>query len=242
MPSRLHSTVAELGWLNAGLYLLDLALRRLTSQRWCLRKYQLVAQTLSGPSLAAGRGTDIDVRLLASAAELPPGYPRPAAVIADRYAQGARSLAAFRGGELTGFLWFLADAYQEDEVRVRFRLASPQAVWDFDVYVRPQDRLGWTFRRLWDEARAMLSARGVRWSCSRISAFNAGSLRTHARIGTAPLGCAVFLCCGGWQWMAATLAPYIHLSRHPASFPQLLLDTTTLHHPLPPEAACRSTK
>lgn len=242
MTAHLRRTVAELGWLNAGLYLLDLGLRRLTRERWCLHKYQFVAQTLAGPPLAGGRGADIAVRLLASAAELPPGYPRPAAVVAGRYAQGARSLAAFRGGELAGFLWFLAGAYQEDEVRARFLLASPQAVWDFDVYVRPQDRLGWTFRRLWDEARVLLAARGATWSCSRISAFNAGSLRTHARIGTAPLGCAVFLCCGGWQWMAATLAPYLHLSRHPASFPQLLLDTTALRHPPPPEPPCPSTK
>lgn len=242
MTSRLQRTVAELGWLNAGLYLLDLSLRRLTRDHWRVHKYQFVAQTLAGPSLAAGRGADIDVRLLDSAAALPSGYPRPAAVIACRYAQGARSLAAFRSGELVGFLWFLSGAYQEDEVRARFRLASAQAVWDFDVYVRPQDRLGWAFRRLWDEARVLLAARGITWSCSRISAFNPGSLRTHARIGTAPLGSAVFLCCGGWQWMAATLAPYLYLSRTPASFPQLLLDTTALHHPPPPKPPCRSTK
>lgn len=237
MTANLRRTVAQLGWLNASLYALDRALRGLSGGRWSVHKYQFVAQTLAGAPLAPERGRDIAVRLMTSAAELPPGYPRPAAVIATRYAQGAHSLAAFRGRELAGFLWFIAGAYQEDEVRARFRLASPQSAWDFDVYVLPRQRLGWTFRRLWDEARAVLVARGVRWSCSRISAFNPGSLRAHARIGTAPLGSAVFLRCGRWQWMAATLAPYFHLSRRADAIPQLLFDTTAL---VPPqEAPCR---
>ena len=54
-----------------------------------------------------------------------------------------------------------------------------------------------------------------------ISAFNAASLRAHARLGARRLGSATFLRCGRWQWMLATRPPYFHLSRHAAAFPRL---------------------
>lgn len=239
MTNRLTRAIAQLGWLNALLYLCDRALAPLSGGRWGIHKYQFVAQRLGEQPLCANRGRDIDVRLLASRAAIPPGYPRPANVLDQRYAQGAISLAAFRRQDLVGFLWLLFDAYQEDEVRARYRLVSSGSCWDFDVYVRPEDRLGWAFRRLWDEARCLLRARAVRWSCSRISAFNPASLAAHARIGTVPLGSAVFLRCGNWQWMLATLAPHFHCSRHPASYPQLLLDTSALDHHANLEPPCR---
>lgn len=223
--ARLRHTIARLGWLNGCLYGLDRVLERLTGDRWRVHRYYFVAQRLGDAPLCDGRGADIGVQLLARAAQLPDGYPRPPQVLRQRYAQGAYSLAAWRRGELIGFLWLAHGAYQEDEVRVRYRLASSASAWDFDVWVRPQDRLGWAFRRLWDEARARLRLRAVRWSCSRISAFNPDSLRAHARIGTMRLGSAVFLRCGGWQWMLASLAPYCHLSRRPTMFPTLSFDT-----------------
>jgi hypothetical protein len=163
-------------------------------------------------------------------------------VLAARYAQGACSLAAVKRGELVGFLWLRFDAYQEDEVRARYLLPSAQSCWDFDVWVRPQERLGPAFPRLWDEANHLLRARAVRWSCSRISAFNAASLRAHASIGTVPMGSATFLRCGGWQWMLATRAPYCHLSRAPAAFPRLCFDTSALCHPPAMESLCRTSK
>lgn len=227
--------IRQLGWINACLYWLGRLLARLTAGRWTLHKYLFLAQPLGQQALCPGRGRDIEVRLLErlnQLDQLPPGYPRPAAVLAERYAQGAQSLAALRNGELAGFLWFLPGAYQEDEVRARYLLPAANAVWDFDVYVRPQDRLGWTFRRLWDETRLLLRARAMRWSCSRISAFNGASLRAHAALGTVRLGTATFLRCGRWQWMCASLPPYLHLSRGPAAFPRLRLDTR--HLPEPP--------
>ena len=242
MTTRLHRTVTQLGWLNAALYLLGRVLESLSGGRWRLYRYVFVAQHLPPSPLCAERGRDIDVRLLPTLAEIPAAYPRPAEVLRQRYAQGAQSLAAFRGATLIGFLWFLFDAYQEDEVRARYLLGSSHSTWDFDVWVRPEDRLGWAFRRLWETARQMLRSHAVRWSCSRISAFNPGSLSAHARIGTVRLGSATFICCGDWQWMIASLAPYFHLSRHPASFPRLLFDTSMLTDPEPKEPPCRTSK
>jgi hypothetical protein len=242
MANRLIQSVAQLGWLNAALYALGRLLRLLSRGRWALYKYQFVAQAVGTGSLCRGRGAQILVQLCQRADQLPPAYPRRADVLAGRYAQGACSLAAVKRGELVGFLWLLSDAYQEDEVRARYLLPSPQSCWDFDVWVRPQDRLGLAFPRLWDEANHLLRARAVRWSCSRISAFNAASLRAHASIGTVPMGSATFLRCGGWQWMLATRAPYCHLSRAPAAFPRLCFDTSALCHPPAMENLCRTSK
>ena len=103
-------------------------------------------------------------------------------------------------GTLAGFLWLASGIYEEDEVRCRYQLANPtETVWDFDVYVEPRFRLGRTFARLWDAANEDLRQRCIRWSISRISAFNPASLAAHARLGALPLGHASFLCLGRLQ-------------------------------------------
>ncbi|AKU21097.1 hypothetical protein MJ904_19905 [Massilia sp. MB5] len=223
MKTPLVSLIAELGWINAGLYAFDRLLRPL---HWRLRRYYFVAQSLDGPPLCLRRGQSIEVRQLDRLDAIPPGYPRRRTELQRRFGQGACSLAAFRGLELVGFLWYLPGAYREDEVRVRYSLPSARAVWDFDVYVRPEDRLSPVFARLWDSARQQLSGQGKRWTCSRICAFNAASLRAHRRIGARCMGSAIFLCCGRWQWMLASRAPWFHLSRCEHSAPQLVFDTS----------------
>jgi len=215
------NTFVQLGWFNAMLYLLARGLAAITGRRWTLFRYRFVAQPIGDTPLILLRGADIEIRLPAAHEALPPDYPRPANVIGQRYAQGARALTAWRKGRLAGFLWLIQSAYQEDEVRVRYLLASPHTSWDFDVWVRPEERLGWVFRKLWEAARLDLRQRDIQWSCSRISAFNAASLRAHASMGAVNMGSATFLRCGAWQWMLASLPPYFHLSRHPASYPQL---------------------
>lgn len=227
----LRRTYSELGWLNTALYGLARVLERLSGGRWALFRYYFVAQYVSDAPLTPMRGADIEIVAPGANDPLPAGYPRPAHVVRDRYAQGAQTLAAWRNGQLAGFLWMITDAYQEDEVRVRYRLTSSRAGWDFDVWVRPEERLGWVFRRLWEAARQHLRRRGVRWTCSRISAFNPASLRAHAQIGTVRLGHAVFLRCGAWQWMFSSLRPYFHLSRSAASYPQLMFDLPSQEPP-----------
>ena len=238
MMTGMRHTLAQLGWQNAILYWLGRALDKGSAGRWTLHRYHFIAQYVGDTPLTPPRGRDIDIRPQTASDPLPGDYPRPPAVVRDRYVQGALSLTAWRGGRLAGFLWLIADAYQEDEVRARYRLASSRASWDFDVWVRPEERLGWVFGRLWEAARQHLRRHDVRWTCSRISAFNPASLRAHAQIGTVLLGGALFLRCGAWQWMVASLAPYVHLSRSPASFPQLMFDTSALADIAPQEQPC----
>jgi hypothetical protein len=115
--------------------------------------------------------------------------------------------------------------YLEDEVRCRFvPLPEGRAAWDFDVYVDPQQRHGTVFLRLWDEANRFLAARGVRWSLSRISAFNSGSIRSHGRMGAKRIGAVTFLSLGRWQLAVASLAPRFHVSARTELMPTYALD------------------
>jgi hypothetical protein len=224
MKNRAHHTIRQIGWLDACWYAFAKLLHSMSRGRCRLYKYRIMAQAVGTGSLCRGRGETIEVRRLTDASTLGHEFRRRPSVIAQRYQQGAQCLAAYRSGQLLGFLWLTFGPYQEDEVRARFTTASAQASWDFDVQVFAEHQMGLAFPRLWDEANRLLHARGVRWSCSRISAFNAASRSAHRRIGAVTLGSAVFVCWGRWQWMASTLAPWIHLSRESGSFPQFRLD------------------
>lgn len=140
-------------------------------------------------------------------------FPRPAEVIASRFARQHTCLVATSKGRFAGFLWYALEHYEEDEVCCRFDL-NPKAngVWDYDVHVEPQFRLGRTFARLWDEANRRLSEQGFRWSFSRISAFNVQSLQSHKKLGLKVQSSLTFFCFGPLQIMVSSCAPHINIS------------------------------
>jgi hypothetical protein len=70
---------------------------------------------------------------------------------------------------------------------------APRAVFDFDVYVKPEHRMGLGFMAVWDSLLQELRQSGVELSYSRISRFNLASLRAHARLGARPIGQVTFL-------------------------------------------------
>jgi len=224
MATQFLQTLAELGARNTAWYALARGVRLLGISMY---RYQFVAQPVAAGAMRAAPAK-LSLRPMVSLAELPTNYPRPREVVAARFRQGGCSIAAWKGEEFAGMMWYQLGAYQEDEVRARYCLPSPHSCWDYDVFVRPHLRLGTTFCRLWDEANQRLHARGIEWTCSRISAFNPGSLRAHARIGTVLMGSATFFRLGRWQLMLASQAPYWHLSNGPASWPQLVFDTRPL--------------
>jgi hypothetical protein len=96
-------------------------------------------------------------------------------------------------------------------------------VWDFDVYVAPEFRLGRLFARLWDFTNSELRAQGFRWTISRISAFNPESLAAHSRLGARRLGSAMFLVAGPLQVSFASLPPYVHVGWHDQMRPTFFL-------------------
>jgi len=224
MSTHLLHTVSELGLVNAAWYAAARAVGCLGLRMW---RYQFVAQRVAATAMRSAPGTLV-MQPISNLADLPPQYPRPPEIAAARFRQGGCSIAAWKGGDLAAILWYQFGAYEEDEVRVRYCLPSPHSCWDYDVFVQPHMRLGTAFCRLWDEAHRQMRARGVRWTCSRISAFNPGSLRAHLRLGAVHLGSATFLALGRWQLMIATRTPYLHVSGGPSSRPKLVFDTRPL--------------
>lgn len=224
MLTRYLKTITELGAANAAWY----ALARCLQLAGCgMQRYLFLAQRVAPLAMRQTVGS-IVVRGLMQLDELPTAYPRPVHVVAARFRQGGCSIAAWKGGELAGILWYQMGAYQEDEVRARYCLPSPASCWDYDVFVQPHLRLGTAFCRLWDEAHQRMRARGIRWTCSRISAFNPASLRAHRRIGAVMLGSANFIILGRCQLMLANCPPYVHLSVSARSCPKLVFDTAAL--------------
>ena len=215
----------QLGALNASLYLADRLLRSISGNRARLVRYLLVAQPVPAQFADSVRPSSASpVREVCSDDPVVKCFPRPPAVIAQRFASGALCYVAEVRGRFAGFLWIAFRGYEEDEVRCRYEFTDPESsAWDYDVYVEPYFRLGRTFARLWDTANRRLAAGGVRWTFSRISAFNASSLAAHRRMGLQILFSATFVCLGPLQIMLAGVPPFVHLGWTDASRPVLRL-------------------
>jgi len=222
--NKLNTLWQELGPINAPLYLLHKVLSVPTGGRAKVERFIFVAQPIhDSPQLPPGKAATATAKQINPGDPLLCQCPRPAEVIADRYAQGAICLAIVKNDVLQAFIWLIHKHYDEDVARVRFVLPpSGKAVWDFDVYVAPAYRLGYTFLKLWDTANAHLRENGVRWSLSRISAFNAGSLSSHSKLGARPIGSATFIIAGPLQIMTSSLSPKFHISFE-KSRPDLLM-------------------
>jgi hypothetical protein len=200
--------------LLKALYLLHRLLVKASGGRCRIVPYALYAQPV-GKAAAVPLRADAATRVVRAK----PGdaivahFPRPSAVIDRRFRAGYECHVAEVKGEFAGYIWVSRVPYEEDEVSCRFEFAQPDlSAWDFDVFVVPRWRVGRTMARLWRAVDMDLSAHGVRWSFSRISLFNMGSLASHARLSAVRIGWAVFLVAGRWQIGLFSTAPYAALS------------------------------
>lgn len=214
---RLKLLVHELGAFTAFLYLVDRLLRR-ASGRCGFYYYYFLAQPLGEHlRLPPNRGTAFSFRLLDEPAPVLDALDRPLAVIQQRFAQGAQCLVATRNETLMGCIWFVHHAYREDEVRADYWLPPDQCcVWDFDVYVAESQRLGFLFAKQWDAFDTLLKPQGVRYTVSRINAFNQRSMASHRSLGAQDCGWALFLRLGSLQWMLSNQRPFMAWGGRPA--------------------------
>ncbi|MBK1672752.1 hypothetical protein CKO35_05445 [Ectothiorhodospira shaposhnikovii] len=213
--SRLKERIRLLGWADGLLSLLASACGKLTGSWLRIVKYHLMVQPVTDkPLLPCRRGGKIQVReVLPSDLPLFQLSARDPAVIACRFERGGRCLVATINERFAGFLWFQKGDYLEDEVRCRFRpLPVQSAVWDYDVYVEPACRLSPVFLKLWQSAGQILTSEGVKYSCSRISAFNPVSITSHQRMGARAVGSCLFICLGQWQCMISSHSSRIHFN------------------------------
>lgn len=225
MLGKLRESASAIGAWNTLLLAASRALDGMTGGRIQLVKYHIVVQPVAvAPSDRPVRTGTFAVEWVDARSPVLAQAPRPPEVLAARFAQGARCLAATRDGRLAGFLWYVPGAYDEDEVRARF-VPSPagQVAWDFDVMILPEYRMGRLFSALWGCAHAELAARGVRYTASRISAFNAASVAAHRRLGGRVTGSATFLTLGTLQVMWSTRAPRCHVSRRASDRPSIVV-------------------
>ena len=226
----LFKTFAEnlqrLGLVNGCLYMVGRALQRVSRDRVSIVRYYLVAQPVSKEPIAGLRSSSSNsVREVFDSDAVIKEFPRPGSIIAERFNAGYRCYVSEVRGHFAGYIWLAFGGYDEDEVRCRYEFSRPEVcAWDFDVYVKPEFRMGRTFLRLWQTANHDLSSKGVSWSCSRISPFNADSMAAHKRMGLRKLFAATFFCLGPLQVSIVGIRPFLHISFSSASRPTLKLD------------------
>lgn len=198
LTASLRRTWQELGPRTGLLYLLHRLLQAISAGHARVVPYTFYAQPIGRGSVGSVRddpNAQVDETLPGD--EISRCFPRPADVNLQRWQAGSRCFHITVKDQFGGHIWISRDTHNEDEVRCRYVLpGGGTAVWDFDVYVEPRLRMGRTLARLWKAVDADLARQGVRWSFSRISRFNPGSVAAHQRLGAQPVGHATFIVMG----------------------------------------------
>jgi hypothetical protein len=130
---------------------------------------------------------------------------------------------------LIGYIWLSFDQYEEDEVRCTY-LLSPrgQAVFDFDLFIFPEHRMGLGFVGIWNGVNEYLRRRGIRFTFSRLTRFNLPSRRAHAHLGWKRVARVVFVKAWDIEIMFATTRPFLHVSLRRANRARLRLTPDAL--------------
>jgi hypothetical protein len=216
MWHRVVGPFREFGFFAGALYALDRVLRSL-SPRVGLFVYELMAQPITDrPLLPANFARNLRFSEIARGDPDIALMPAREDIKALRFEQGASCLGAYRKDKLIGYIWFCFNRYDEDEVRCTYELAVPdRSVFDFDLYVLPEHRMGIAFMAIWHGANEYLRGRGVQYTFSRLTRFNLASRRSHAHLGWRCAGRALFLQAWRFELMLATVFPFVALTWKP---------------------------
>jgi hypothetical protein len=199
-----------------------------------LRVYELMVQPIPDAPLLPERfskGLEIrEIRRGAPEVALMPARPD---IKESRYDQGAICLGAYRNETLIGYLWLRFGGYEEDEVRCTYLLSPSEcSVFDFDLYIFPEHRMGLGFVGIWNGVNKYLRERGIKFTFSRLTRFNLPSRRAHAHLGWKRVANAVFLLAWNVEVMFATVAPFVHVAAGQNSRVRLALTPDVLRAPL----------
>jgi L-amino acid N-acyltransferase YncA len=173
-----------------------------------------MVQPISDKPLLAGKfSAQLETRVIGHADPEIALMPVRPEVMAARLRQNATCIGAFKRGALIGYMWFCGRSYEEDEVRCTYVLTEAKhSVFDFDLYLFPEHRMGLGFVALWNAANELLRNLGIRNTFSLLTRFNLASRRAHRHLGWRLVGRALFLQLGLVELMAATVFPYVHFS------------------------------
>ena len=217
--------------MAGALYAIDRVLR-LLSPRLGLFVYDFMVQPIADkPLLPPNLVKNLQFRPIVRGDPEVALMPAREDVKASRFDQGATCLGAWRKDKLIGYLWLCRPVYQEDEVRCTYVLAdSERSVFDFDLYILPEHRLGLGFAAVWHGANEHLRSQGIRYTFSRLTRFNVASRRSHDHLGWKRVGQAVILRAGPVELMGATIAPFFHLTWTAGRRATLTLRPDVLEH------------
>jgi len=210
--NKLMDPIREFGSWAGVLYIIDRAFARI-SPELRLFVYEIVVQPISNKPLIPSRWIkNLVFREIERGDPLLALMPARDDIKEQRYRQRAKCLGAFKQDKLIGYIWFANGSYEEDEVKCTF-VVTPvgESVFDFDLYLFPEHRMGLGFVALWNGANEYLHGRGVKYTFSRLTRFNMASRRAHERLGSVRVGTTIFLRLWRLEFMFATIFPYLHL-------------------------------
>ena len=114
---------------------------------------------------------------------------------------------------MIGYVWFSFGKYFEDEVRCIYILdPADESVFDFDLFLFPEHRMGLGFTIIWEEANKYLRNRGINQTFSRLTQSNITSKKAHKHLKWKRCGSAFFLKAWHFELMFATISPYLGFS------------------------------
>jgi hypothetical protein len=211
--NRVISPLREFGALLGLLYIIDRVLSAV-SPHARLFVYEIMVQPISSTPLVPLRWMkNLAFREIDRGDPLVASMPARDDIKENRYRQRAKCLGAFKAEKFIGYIWFVSGSYEEDEVNCTFVVTpEKESVFDFDLYLFPEHRMGLAFVSLWSGANEYLHSRGVKYTYSRVSRFNVASRRAHARLGWQRVCTSVVLKLWRFEAMVATIFPYVHLT------------------------------
>lgn len=224
MLSRLTSPFREFGFFAGLLYAIDRILCRISASLR-LQFFELMVQPIpERPLLPPGFAKQFEWREIRRGDAEIDLMPARADIKELRFQQNALCLGAWQKGRFAGYIWFCFGQYEEDEARCTFVLTPRESsVFDFDLYLFPEHRMGLGFMAIWNGANEFLRNRGVRHTFSRLTRYNVASRRAHQHLGWKRIASAFFLQAWGAELMVATIFPYVHLSLAESSRARLRL-------------------
>lgn len=221
--NKLRNLYVQLGFVDCFWYLVGRFLKMVVP---CVsyHRYRLFSQKVLTDISRKNIHPSVKIRQVGEKEYQVDWFSRPKNVIASRFAQNAICFVAFKNDDPVACLWIVMGSYMEDEVKCKF-VPTPfnMTAWDFDVYIKPEYRLGRVFSYLWNEANRFMRMHDIKWTMSRIDAFNTQSMRSHKRMGAVCLGGLTFIGFGKFQLMISTVHPFLHVSLSDLSYPEIKL-------------------
>lgn len=217
------------GVVGGLIYTLDRLLSRLSTKSK-LYYYELMVQPIhNSPLLPESLSKSLTLKEIYRGDPEILHMPRPSELIDFRFDQGARCLGLYQDKDFIGYMWFSAGSYLEDEVRCHYVLdPALESVFDFDIFLFPEHRMGLGFVGMWNEVNKFLCKANIHYTFSRLTRFNLPSRQAHVHLGWKRLGQALFLQLGSVEFMFATVSPYVSLTFKPSQRVKLQLNADVL--------------